>query len=166
MRGWLMLQCTMIVVVVVSVSTSAAKGGCELIDSTRPAVNLSYSITQDEFARLGQVGLTFQNNTTCLVLVESNGESDPVNLRFVYEIQNARRTSVPTHKGYWADDRDQVFFEEIPPGKSLNIGIDKTHATRKHTISVSYLFSWEVGGKSGDAEHRVYFASSSWPRRR
>ena len=166
-----MLQTAVILAVILLTSLSlytkpaqAASGGCDLIDRTLPAVRLSFPASQDEFVRQGQVGLTLLNNTTCLLFVPSNGNSDAAALRILYDIQDARRTRVPTHKGYWVDS-DLAFYKELPPGKSLPVAIEKTHATRKLTISVRYLFSWETNGSpSGDFEHRVYFDSSSWPK--
>jgi len=140
-----------------------ANGECEIIDKTLPAVRLSYSISQDEFARRRQVGLTLHNNTTCLILVRSNGE-DAAKLRILYEIQDAYRTKAPTHKGHWVDG-DLVFYAELAPGKSMPVAIEKTHASKRLTISVPFLFSWETDkASSADLEHRVYFEASYWPR--
>lgn len=136
--------------------------GCKIIDDTRPPVQLSFAVSQEEFKRRGLVGLTLNNNTTCSLFIPSDSSDKAVNRPVLYEIQDPRRSLAPTHRNHWVDS-DLAFFKELQPGKSLDVGVEKAHAARRLTISVRFLFSWETdGAPTGDFEHRVYFASSNW----
>lgn len=142
----------------------AAQSGCGVIDNKLPPVRLGFSLSQDQFKARNQAGFTIHNNTTCTLFVPSNGDSEPGRLRIMYDVQDQRRSSTPSHKEYWVES-DVAFYKELPPGKSLEFGVNKIHAVKRLTISVRFLFSWETSGPpTADFEHRVYFDSANWPR--
>jgi hypothetical protein len=138
----------------------ALQNGCAVVNKDAPAIYLSLGLEQDSDPTI--VRLTLHNNTSCTIILDSDENSDPAKLNIKYDIQEPQRKSAPSHRGYWTDS-DMGILTELKPNKSIGIRVLKVHADQRLTISVRFLFSWDLG-VSGDYEHRVYFDSKRWPK--
>ena len=138
---------------------TASSTGCKILDSHRPPISIELAPSQDGFKKQRQVGFTLENNTNCSIHIPGNADGESLR----YDIQNSQRSNLPSHRGYWIDGH-QSFYKEVAPGQIVLFGIAEKHAKSRLTISIQYIFTWEIEAKGGYFEHRVYFDSAKWPR--
>jgi hypothetical protein len=168
-RLLIFLAATACLTVVAFGQERAARPGCAVVDAANPPLHITLSASQDRFRERGQVGLILRNNTNCSIQVEVY-EEDPVPdaMRIFYDI-HGRGRGAPEPGNYrrcadcWEDLR---IVDKIAGGSSIAFGVQKKHYQRRLTISVPFIYEWEVNiPLSKRKTYRVYFHGREWPEK-